>query len=505
MRTTASESKIACANRGQKMTKWSVACICCLAISLPLAALAQGDGSTATQSPSEASSTLTVPMESRSKALPGPATEGDNALDLREYPRAEEIFTNALKNAGKNDADRAHLQIGLCEALLNQLKWDQAAKEYKKAQQLVEKGGTNDLRARLFDGLSWLNQSQGNLKDALYNAQVAANIRRGSSGESLYMLVDTLAHIAYINREMGNLLQAAHYYEDALKVQDKLAGPGSMQSAALLERLGNVLQKSGDVNGAKTRFQQALNIKLPTGAVLQQYAPQPYWEDITYRFADGSPNSMRRFEGGAPQLIVTANGVTVAAAVMPQPVETTKATQVNLIVRNDSGRDIQFLPIPPQFILLEPKITQIPQVDPSKLAQTVEKKGDRKAAWIRFWGQNATTTLTSTMIGNGGGFFPYGPYYGGNSWSNRGSNMTIMNTEVPNYAAQAAALQRAAEASETARRNADSIKASGLGPTTLPSGQSLQGCFYFDTKKVTKALLRIPVGRAAFEFEFPAN
>ncbi|MBX9693718.1 MAG: hypothetical protein K2Z81_15120, partial [Cyanobacteria bacterium] len=284
----------------------------------------------------------------------------------------------------------------------------------------------------------------------------------------------------------------------------------------LHERMGSLLRRLGNSEQSKAEFQEALGIKISTGAVVAAYTPHPYWQNIQYGFYDGAPNCMRRFDQGAEQQMITANGVTVGAALRPQPVESTKTTQVDVIVRNDSGQQIQFLPTPPQLILTTPKFEFVPQVDPVKLAATVAKKGERKASWIRFWGENATTSLTSTYIGNGGGPFWGGGGWGGGGWGggwggggfpyfSRSGNMSTMIQQVPNYAAQARALQRAADVSDNAQRNASSIQRSGLGPTSLPEGQSISGSFYFDTNKVQKAAFRVPIGNAVFCFEFPST
>jgi len=245
----------------------------------------------------------------------------------------------------------------------------------------------------------------------------------------------------------------------------------------------------------------ALGIKLATNACTSPYTPHPYWQNVDFKFNEGAPNCQRGSYQGTQQEIINTNGITVGASM--QPVESTKSTQVNIVVRNDSNQQIQFLPISPTLWVTSPKIGLTMQVDPTKLANTIQKKGDRKAAWIRFWGENATTTLTSTMIGNGG-FYPpfYGGGYPGGYW-NRSGNMTIMNTQVPNYAAQAAALQRAADVSNLAQQNANTIKTSGLGPTTIAPGQTIAGALFFDAPKISAATLRIPIGNGAFKFDFP--
>jgi len=442
------------------------------------------------------------------------STEGERALDLGEYPRAEQLFQDDLKRVGKDDPNRAYYQVGLSEALINQGKFSEATKEYKKAQQLVEATDSkNELAARLYDGLSWLYHAQGKFDDAIDYAQKAVATRKTAANPSGMLMVSSLTHLGHLMEIKGQLDGAAKYYKDALGLQDQIAGPNSLTAADLMENIGSIMRRQGDSAGTKRYFETALQIKLNRNAILAPYAPHAYWETVTFPFIEGSPNCARRFDQGAQQLIITANGVTIALSL--KPVDATKTTQVNVAVRNDTSQEVQFLPIPPSLTMTRPKIFMAPQVDPNTLGQTIEKKGDRKAAWIRFWGNNATQTISSTSIGQQPGFFGYPPIYGMgmggmgmmpgsyNSWSNRGSNMSFMTMQVPDYAAQERALQRAADVSDQAHQRGNSIKTSGLGPTGIPPGQSINGSLYFDAPKMTDGVVRIPVGNAVFEFDYP--
>jgi len=440
-----------------------------------------------------------------------PTSEGERALDLGEYTRAEQLFQADLKRAAKDDPNRAYYQTGLCEAIINQGRFAEAAKEYKTAQKLVEaQSSKSELTARLYDGLSWLAHGQGKLDEAVNWAKKAVDTRKAlGSGASALMMVSTLTHIGQLSETLGQLQGAAQYYTEALSMQDQQFGPGTLVAADLQEAIGSIYRRLGDTAKAKQYFQTALQIKLARQAVLAPYTPHAYWETVTLPFIEGSPNCMRKFEGGAPQLLITGNGVTVAASL--KPVEATKTTQVNIIIHNDSDKEIQLLPIPPSLTMTQPKIMMAPQVDPSKLATSVEKKGDRKAAWIRFWGSQATQTMTSTCIGQPG-FFGYPPVYGTSmynngmgysGWANRSGNMTIMTQNVPDYAAQARALARAADVSDQAHQKGSTIKTTGLGPTQIPANQTLSGSLYFDAPKMTESVVRIPIGNAVYEFVFP--
>lgn len=81
--------------------------------------------------------------------------------------------------------------------------------------------------------------------------------------------------------------------------------------------------------------------------------------------------------------------------------------------------------------------------------------------------------------------------------------MSIMNTQIPDYAAQARALQKAADVTESSQRTAESIRNNSLGATTIAPGQTLEGSLYYDVPNFKNGIIDLPVGQATFEFEFP--
>lgn len=113
--------------------------------------------------------------------------------------------------------------------------------------------------------------------------------------------------------------------------------------------------------------------------------------------------------------------------------------------------------------------------------------------------------MTSTMIGNGG-FWGYQPIYcygGAMPYISRNGNMTTMMTQVPDYAAQARALQKAADVTDKSQQTAFNIRSSSLGATTIAPGQTIEGSLYWDVPNFKNGILDVAVGQATFEFEFP--
>jgi hypothetical protein len=85
----------------------------------------------------------------------------------------------------------------------------------------------------------------------------------------------------------------------------------------------------------------------------------------------------------------------------------------------------------------------------------------------------------------------------------RSGNMTTVTSQVPDYAAQARALQKAANIQAQSQAQANAIRDSMLSATTVEAGGATRGSIYFDATKIQKAVLHIPVGNGVFEFQFP--
>ena len=437
-----------------------------------------------------------------------PATnEGDNALNVGDYARAERYFAAALQNKGLSRETEGYLRTGYGEALLWLDKVSEAATQFKKARQLiVEKGGGDSARqVRLLDDQSWLAQAQNKLDLSQQFAEDSCKLAKASANISTVALVSSMMHVAYLQDLNMQLEKAAASYSEALAEEVKANGPQTLLGADIKEQLGGVLRRLGKAQEAQKFFVEGLQVRFAAGAPLTQYAPHPYWNDVIFRFHEGAPNCYRKFENGRDLQIITANGVTIAASISSDKSALVKSGRVDISVRNDSDRDVQLLAKSPVFYVLAPKVVLARQLNPSDLATKVEKKGQKKAGWIRFMGENATRSETTTMIGNGGywGLPPVYSAYGTAPFVSRNGNMTTVTTQVPDYAAQERALAKAAAVAGKARDAADQIRNQSLGATRLDRGQEISGSLYFDVDKMQKASLQVPVGKALFEFEFP--
>ncbi|HEY9678815.1 MAG TPA: tetratricopeptide repeat protein [Drouetiella sp.] len=446
--------------------------------------------------------------------------DGENALDTGDYPRAQTVFSNALSSGGKKDPmTEGYLRMGLGEALFWQGSIPEATKEFNKANSLL-KNGDAKLRAHLMDDFAYMYQAQAKMDDAVDAVSEALTLRKSIIETDPGLYIATAIHLVNLLDRTGQLDRGQKVATDTLKLTIEKFGPDSILAANLNDQLGLIYRKMGKQSAAQECFNEALKVKLSRNSVFQQYAPHPYAENVTFRFLDGSPNCMQKRADGSQWELTTAHGVTIAAAIAKNDHNFAKYSQINVRIRNETDKPIQILGQPPVLVAMTPKIVFATQIDPTKLADNVEKSGNKKAKWVRFWGENATQTLTSTMI-NGGGYWG-GPYYGGygggygggfggfgggmpfySGGRNNNSNMTIMNQQIPDYAAQARALEKAANLENRSQQTADSIRQSSLGASTLLPGQSLEGSLFYDQLNLKQAQLQLPIGNSIFEFEFP--
>jgi hypothetical protein len=195
-----------------------------------------------------------------------------------------------------------------------------------------------------------------------------------------------------------------------------------------------------------------------------------------------------------------------------------KIVRINIGITNTCDKTLEFMGKKPEFIAMTPKAVVATMIEPLKLADSVEKKADGKAKWVRFWGENATQTMSSTYMnmnqpvygygyGSGfGGFYPPVMSYGGTIPTvMRNGNMTTVMTQVPDYAAQARAMEKARNIEAEGKAYAEEIRSQSLGPSDILPGASITGALFFqldDASKAGACILRIPIGDAIFEYHF---
>lgn len=441
------------------------------------------------------------------------ADDSQSALNMGDYDRAKTLATNALNSLGKGQTqDELALRVVLGETYLNQGNFQDASKELEKAMKLANKDISSDQAyARVLDDLSWVYQTQNKQALALQTLDQALSAQRKISASSTD-LADILEHAGWVAEQQGQFAKATPYFEEALSIRQKI----DPSSVALANDLEHVWSNSFRLGQSKPDlYLQALSIKENTNDIFKPFAPHDVSNTVVFSFRQGAPNCALGSSGGLIQQSITANQVTIDAAIAKDQSNFSKSERAYLRINNQSNRPVQILMQRPSFIVLKPKIQFIDQIESSELASKIEKKGESKAKWIRFWGSQATQTMTTNVMQSGNmmnsyGYFPptFGyayPYtqYPGYIPSNRNmNNMTTMVTSVPDYEARARAMEKANAVTAQSQATASDIRENALGPITVEPGRTVEGSLYFQPTDFKEALLRVPAGNSLFEFRF---
>lgn len=445
------------------------------------------------------------------------SSEGGQALDLGDYPRAEALFLKAVDAArGVQDSDRALLYTELGEACLWQGKLAEAGAALKRAMPLSLKAhGSESLNAaRVLDSQSWLYEAQGDLAKARASCRQALELRQRLMKPESPLVADSLEHMGWLDESEGMLDSALGMYSQALAIRQAASGADSIPAANVLERMGAVLARQGKSAEAQKYFGQALSIKESREAVFQDWGREPTAESVVFRYLPGAPNCGRSAAGGEVAERITANGVTVEARVTQRPSEFAKTTRVTVRLVNNSNRVIHLLPQPASFLVLSPKARFLKFLNADTLARMVESKGDKKAKWILFWGADAMSPVTTTgyqysqgSFGSRGGYpIPPVGYAPPPVYNRKGQyrewSQSAYTTMVPDLQAREEAYRKAARARERSFADASAIRGMALGPMEVAPGLNAEGTLDFEEGKFSRGLVTIPVGRATFEFLF---
>jgi tetratricopeptide (TPR) repeat protein len=471
-----------------------------------------------------------------SQALTPYAREGENALRMGDFETAERVFREGINNFKMSGPEApkalAELHLGLGESYLWAGKFPEANSELNKVLPQIKKnfGLDSAMTARALDSLGWLQQgtAKGDKGEDLTRQalEIRKKILPGNSGE----LAESYEHLGELLQQKGLFDEAAKSYEQALLVRKNTAGPWSMAVANDLEELAACDQHRGKYDESLNLLKGALQLKEMQEAVFKPYARRNVDDSVVFRFLPGSPNCSRDMSDGNLTERITANGITVVASMTQKPSDFVKTLRATIGIQNSSQKPIDILAHPPTMVVMAPKVRLAHMLSAEEVANQIEKKGDSKAKWIKFWGEGATTSYTTTVnsfgydnnryYGGGGNRYyipnqygymptPFGYPQPGWNWNrNRGNynnnygNMTTMTTQVPDWEARARALQKAQEVQSKSANDAADTRQNALGPSRIAPGQQLYGTVDFDDSKFTKALVRIPVGDATFEFAF---
>lgn len=450
------------------------------------------------------------------------AEAAETALKTGDFNTAISQFMQALgRIEQKNESEKLQAAViagKLGEAYLGQGNFDKAFGQLKKAYNQVGKlAGDQSLElASILDSLAWVYQTQGNMAKAIVACEQALSIRIAQLAPTKVELAESFEHLGYLYEMQKLWKQAEEQYQKALPIrQGSAAGShpdpepfGNIALADLLERIAYVRFMQGNTVQAKADYDQALQIKENTNAALAAYAPQPVDNRVIFRALQGAPNASRGTVNGQLVQKLIANHVMVEASVMQDKGEFSKSTAVHLRVTNRSDRPLQFLSQAPSLVAMKPAVRLLGQLDANQMANRIEQKGQSKAKRIRFFGEGAMTPITTTAWGYNGPAFGYiPPGFGAppvvwnrrNNWQSQTQTVTTM---VPDYQSREEALRRAQMAESASKQQAQQLRDSALGPTTLAPGGSLEGILEFESAKFDESVLRVPIGNSIFELSF---
>lgn len=440
---------------------------------------------------------------------------GTESLSIGDYVSAERELRSALDKLQHNEAYKTNvsgIQNKYAESLLWQGKFAETAKEIKKAISIANStsGPLSYDYARALELQSWLLQAQGKNDKSVETMRDALNVYQSKNADTPE-LADALEHMGVLKENLGVYDQAAECYTKALALRKKISGEHSVDAADLYEALARISQRKGRPDDAQRYFADAMRIKESRGEPWKRYAPEPTERVVLFRYFQGAPYCEQSSAGGMTIEKVTANGVTVEAGLLRKPSDFSKTTRAQVRISNDSQYDVDVLSQPPTFIQLTPTVNILKPINAQSLAAQIEKKGESKAKWIKFWGADAMTPVTTQAWTQGSMNYGYVPTpFGWSAGPNRGrgwnnnnySNSSFATTMVPDYQAREEAYRKAREATERSKADAQAVLDASLGPNRLPPGAMIQGSLDFDFSKFQKAILRVPVGNAIYEFRF---
>jgi tetratricopeptide (TPR) repeat protein len=473
-------------------------------------------------------STTTLAVGSKAPTYQDEGVE--NALDTSDYATAQSLISSKLSasDSARGAFGEAYLRTALVEALVWQGQLTNAVSENKKLGKILDglaptgTGYTADdlkeLKARALDDQAWLAEALGKLDDAQsYLGQAIVLLKElHAADRQTWRLIGCMSHSAGLKAEAGDYPAARALLEEALSEVNGSHSLSPLNVADIQGSLGAVLYKLGDQSGATAHFSQALAIKNGTRALSRPYSPGPYWLSPTYKYWDGSPWSSKNFQNGVQAKVMDLGDIAIQCAVVRDKA-TKQLIQASVSVTNKTNQPIQFLGRQPVLIVLNPKATWAKLVQPTELAAKVEKKAEGKAKWVRFWGQGATQTVSSTTMGNmpmygygyGGGYPMNNSFYNGGMTSfsrNRNGDYHQFSTmQVPDPIAEARAFAKAQQIQDNGKAKAETIRSQSLGPCDIAPGQTINGSLYYDAGGLSKGsgcLLRIPIGLAQCEFKF---
>jgi len=198
----------------------------------------------------------------RSLVLLGQIGDAIAQFDLAEghFLRARRI---AESNSNRDELLKADVFDGLAAHLIWLGRFQESETLAREALAIRERlaGGAPEMLAQSLATLADVQQESGNVQDAAATAQHAFDVASGTYAPTSIELGDYMNRVARAQLALGNYPRAEQLYRESLAIREKTAGPDSLAAAESIGGLARVALLSNDNAASEERHRQSLAIR----------------------------------------------------------------------------------------------------------------------------------------------------------------------------------------------------------------------------------------------------
>ena len=198
----------------------------------------------------------------RSLVLLGQIGDAIAQFDLAEghFLRARRI---AESNSNRDELLKADVFDGLAAHLIWLGRFQESETLAREALAIRERlaGGAPEMLAQSLATLADVQQESGNVQDAAATAQHAFDVASGTYAPTSIELGDYMNRVARAQLALGNYPRAEQLYRESLAIREKAAGPDSLAAAESIGGLARVALLSNDNAASEERHRRSLAIR----------------------------------------------------------------------------------------------------------------------------------------------------------------------------------------------------------------------------------------------------
>lgn len=211
--------------------------------------------------------------------------EGQRLASQGRYHEAADRFHTGYRKAMEAGDQRAAARflVNFANARVGLYQYRQAMEAYLEARRLAALSGDADLAAALPVNIAWLYRVQGALPEA--ETELRRTLSAGQPGGS----PEALVLLAELRFEQGHAGEAVELFKQALGLAEQ-SGKATL-AAHLLERFGDLLLRTGDLEGAERAMLGAYRRRVLSGNPVPALCYRVLAE---LRLAQGDPGSAQR-------------------------------------------------------------------------------------------------------------------------------------------------------------------------------------------------------------------